>query len=165
MFGIFEEKIQCGRRGVEMSKIKKVPGFENYSVSNDGRVFSQRGELKPSTSTGYASVKFSNGAEKQNHQVHRLVASLFIPNRKNLEIVNHIDGNKLNNDVSNLEWVTRKGNARHYETELAPKQRAQRKAKKDNDMKARLSIVNYSHSACTSNPELFHSIYKTVMGV
>ncbi len=148
-----------------MIKTKKVPGFENYSVSSDGRVFSQRGELKPSTSTGYASVKFSNGAEKQNFQVHRLVAMLFISNRKNLEIVNHIDGDKLNNDVTNLEWVDRKGNARHYETELAPKQRAARQAKKDNEMKSKISIINFSHSACTSNPELFHSIYKTVMGV
>ena len=41
-----------------MIKTKKVPGFENYSVSSDGRVYSKRGELKPSTSTGYASVKF-----------------------------------------------------------------------------------------------------------
>lgn len=148
-----------------MVKMKKVPGFENYSVSTEGKVYSLRGELKPSTSTGYASVKLSNGKEKQSYQVHRLVAKLFIRNPKNLEIVNHIDGDKLNNDVSNLEWVTRKGNARHYEKELAPKLRAKRKAKKDNDMKARLSIVNFSHSACTSNPELFHSIYKTVMEV
>ena len=148
-----------------MRKIKKVPGFENYTVSRDGRVFSLRGELKPSTSTGYANVKLSNGPVKQNFQVHRLVATLFKSNRKNLEIVNHIDGDKLNNDVSNLEWVDRKGNARHYEKELAPLQRAKRKAKRDNDMKARLSIVNFSHSACTSNPELFHSIYKTVMEV
>jgi len=144
-------------------KVKKVPNFENYSVSSDGRVFSLRGELKTSTSTGYANVKLSNGPEKQSCQVHRLVAKLFIRNPKNLEIVNHIDGNKLNNDVSNLEWVDRKGNARHYERELAPLQRAKRKAKRDNDMKARMSIVNFSHTACTSNPALFHSIYKTVM--
>jgi hypothetical protein len=150
-----------------MSKMKKVPGFENYSVSSDGRVFSNKRsgqiELSPSTSTGYAQVKFSNGTEKKNWQVHRLVAEMFIPNRKNLEIVNHIDGDKLNNDVSNLEWVTRKGNAKHYEEKLAGKYRSDRKAKKDNDMKARLSIINHAHSACTSNPELFHSIYKTVM--
>jgi len=146
-----------------MSKVKEIPGFENYSVSTEGCVFSRFRQLKPSTSTGYASVTISNGKEKKNLQIHRLVATLFIRNPKNLEIVNHIDGNKLNNDISNLEWVTRKGNARHYEKELAPKLRAQRKAKKDNDMKARLSIVNFSHTACTSNPALFHSIYKTVM--
>jgi len=150
-----------------MSKTKKVPGFETYSVSSDGRVFSNKRsgqiELSPSMSTGYAKVTLSNGGEKKNWQVHRLVAELFIPNRKNLEIVNHIDGDKLNNDVSNLEWVTRKGNARHYEEKLASKYRLDRKAKKDNDMKARLSIINHAHSACTSNPELFHSIYKIVM--
>ena len=150
-----------------MSKMKKVPGFETYCVSSDGRVYSNKRsgqiELSPSTSTGYAKVTLSNGGEKKNWQVHRLVAELFIPNRKNLEIVNHIDGDKMNNDVSNLEWVTRKGNAKHYEEKLAGKYRSDRKAKKDNDMKARLSIINHAHSACTSNPELFHSIYKTVM--
>ena len=148
---------------------KTVPDFPEYCVGSDGSIFSsKRGkeiELKPSTSGGYAKVQLANGGTKANWQVHRLVAELFIPNKKNLEIVNHIDGDKLNNDVSNLEWTTRAGNAQHYETKLAPKQRADRKAKKDNDMKARLSIMNHAHSACTANPELFYSIYETVMGV
>ena len=147
---------------------KKVPGFPGYSVSPDGVVYSsKRGDqhhpLSPSLSSGYAQVKFSNGDIKKNYQVHRLVAELFIPNPKKLDIVNHIDGDKLNNAVSNLEWVDRKGNAKHYETHLAPKYRADRKAKKDNDLKARLEIIKHAHSACTSNPELFYSIYKTVM--
>ena len=64
-----------------------------------------------------------NGKQKANWQVHRLVATLFIPNRKKLEIVNHIDGDKLNNDISNLEWTTRTGNAQHYEKHLAGKQK------------------------------------------
>ena len=101
-----------------MNKLKKVPGFSGYFVSADGKVYSKkRGnelvELSPSTATGYAHVKFSNGPEKQNFQVHRLVARLFIPNRKKLEIVNHIDGNKLNNKPSNLEYITISENIKH----------------------------------------------------
>ena len=47
------------------------------------------------------------------HLVHRLVAMAYIPNPKNLPFINHIDGNKLNNHIDNLEWCTRSENARH----------------------------------------------------
>ena len=151
-----------------MIKTKKIVGWEDYSVSSDGRVFSNKfGELREMTQTvgtsGYYNVGFSNAKVKKTFQVHRLMAITFLKNTKNLEIVNHLNGNKLNNDVSNLEWTSRGGNAGHYEKELRPKQVAERKAKKENDMKARLSIIDHEHTACTANPELFHSIYKTVM--
>ena len=147
---------------------KSVPNFPEYYVGSDGSLFStKRGreiQMKPSTTGGYAKVQLVDGSRKENWQVHRLVAKLFIPNKKKLEIVNHIDGDKLNNDVSNLEWTTRAGNARHYENTLAGKKRADRQAKKDSDMKTRLAIIQHAHLACTANPELFYSIYETVMG-
>ena len=153
-----------------MTKTKKIVGWEEYSVSADGRIFSSKyGELREMTqsigTSGYYNVGFSNGKEKKTFQVHRLIASAFLSNRKNLEIVNHLDGNKLNNDASNLEWTTRTGNAKHAVEKLRGGQVAERKARKENDMKARLSIIDHAHTACTANPELFHSIYKTVMGV
>ncbi len=154
-----------------MIKTKKIVGWEDYSISADGRVYSKkRGgtqvELTQTKGTsGYYNVGFSNGKEKKTFQVHRLVASTFLSNRKKFEIVNHLDGNKLNNDVSNLEWTTRVGNAKHAVEKLRGGQVAERKAKKESDIKARISIINHAHSACTANPELFHSIYKTVMGV
>ena len=153
-----------------MVKTKKIAGWEQYSVSSDGRVFSSKfGELREMTQTvgtsGYYNVGFCNGKEKKTFQVHRLMASTFLKNTKNLEIVNHLDGNKLNNDISNLEWTTRTGNAKHAVEKLRGGQVAERKARKENDMKARLSIIDHAHTACTANPELFHSIYKTVMGV
>ena len=153
-----------------MVKTKKIAGWPEYSVSSDGRVFSnkfgvEREMTQTKGTTGYYNVGFSNGEEKKTFSVHRLVAMTFLKNPKNLEIVNHLDGNRLNNDISNLEWTSRGGNAGHYEKELRPKQVAERKARKENDMKARLSIIDHAHTACTANPELFHSIYKTVMGV
>ena len=151
-------------------KMKKIAGWEDYLVDTNGRVYSnKRGELVELTqtkgTTGYYNVGFSNGATKQTFSVHRLIAMAFIPNRKKLEIVNHLSGNKLDNSATNLEWTSRGGNAKHAAKQLYPKQVAERKAKKDNDMKMKMSIINHSHSACTADPVLFHSIYKTVMGV
>ena len=52
------------------------------------------------------------------HRVHRLVAQAFIPNYRNLPEVNHIDGNKQNNNVSNLEWTTHSQNMKHSQCVL-----------------------------------------------
>lgn len=56
--------------------------------------------------TGYYNVNLSKNSKSKLKRVHRLVAEAFIPNPDNLPCINHKDGNKLNNDVSNLEWCT-----------------------------------------------------------
>ena len=64
---------------------------------------------------GYAKVILSKGQNEKawNSSVHRLVATHFLPNPLNLAEVNHKDGNKLNNSVENLEWVSRRQNMQH----------------------------------------------------
>lgn len=147
----------------------RLRDYPDYAVTPNGtvvsyRVHSEGREMSPSVSTGYAKVSLvDKSGETRNVQVHRLVAMQYIKNPKKLEIVNHLDGDKLNNDVSNLEWTTRKGNGEHAGQKLYPAQAAARKARKEEDMRARLSIVAHAHSACTANPELFYSIYSTVM--
>ncbi len=63
---------------------------------------------------GYVEFNLRNRTNQRKHiQAHRIVASLFIDNPENKKYVNHIDGNKLNNNISNLEWCTASENEKH----------------------------------------------------
>ena len=93
-----------------------INNWDNYAVSNTGKVKNVRTgkEIKQvENSSGYLTVGLCQNEKKANFRVHRLVALTFIPNPKNKEDVNHIDGNKKNNHVDNLEWNTRKENDNH----------------------------------------------------
>ena len=85
---------------------------ENYLVYDDGRFYSIKRQcfMKPGiTSCGY----YEHIIRGKHVSVHRTVAQLFIPNPLNLPQVNHKDGNKANNSVSNLEWCTAYYNNKH----------------------------------------------------
>lgn len=109
---------------------KPVVGFEtNYIVSNSGVVVSTGAYIKsrkgkrvnqhPTTTSAYLYVKLWKGGKMYNRSVHRLVALAFIPNPDNLPVVNHLDGDKTNNHVSNLEWCSHSDNHRHaYDNRL-----------------------------------------------
>lgn len=99
---------------------KDIPGYEGrYSISNMGEVYSHTSNksMKNTISIdGYEVISLSSGSRKSKRQykVHRLVMLAFYPicNHKDM-VVNHIDGNKRNNNISNLEWTTPIGNNKH----------------------------------------------------
>lgn len=98
-----------------------VPGYEGrYQVSNDGAV--RNAKLHPLTThespKGYRKVWLSTRGKLKCYSVHRLVASAFIPNPLELPEVNHINGDKADNRVENLEWCTISHNRRHSAYEL-----------------------------------------------
>lgn len=101
-----------------------VKNFESrYKISNYGRVKTiyKCGEkfLKPRICLIHANKKpllvtlHKNGEKGQPYTLHKLVAIHFIPNPQNLETINHINGDKFNNKVNNLEWLSRQDNTRH----------------------------------------------------
>lgn len=102
-----------------MYQCKEFELNNNYLIYSDGRVYSKyvnRFMSTPIDNSRYRRVNFkipSLNKRAVKYLVHRLVAQAFIPNPLNLGYVNHIDGDKLNNDVSNLEWVTASENQKH----------------------------------------------------
>lgn len=105
---------------------KDVKGYEGrYQISNRGRVkslpidekFCKRTEeviMRTFTcGSGYQEVIFTSRRKRKPMLIHRMVAEAFIANPDEKKEVNHKDGNKMNNDVTNLEWVTPSENIRH----------------------------------------------------
>lgn len=95
--------------------MKEIKGFKDYYITEDGKVFSKKRNIYLSPfkkQGGYLRVSLFNG--KHNHKsIHRLVAEAFISNPNNYPEVNHIDGNKQNNNINNLEWCTPSQNQKH----------------------------------------------------
>ena len=107
---------------MEQEQWKPIQEFNGeYEVSNLGRVRSMKryygmvGRIMPQTiqRKGYYAVTFWMNNKAYCRKVHRLVIEAFTPNPDGLPCINHIDGNKLNNHVSNLEWCTYQANMQH----------------------------------------------------
>ncbi len=98
-----------------MSKWKTVQGYEGlYKVSDKGYVKNIRSNriLSTSYSHGYKIVKLSKNNKLKTFYIHRLVLGTFTGNRRDLQ-VNHKNGIKTDNSLTNLEWTTRSENIRH----------------------------------------------------
>lgn len=100
-----------------------IPEYEGiYQITPTGEIYSLIANKKKDTEisrNGYERVTFWKNGKSKHFSVHRLVALAFIPNPHNYRMVNHIDGNKLNNNVNNLEWCDASANMKHaYEHNL-----------------------------------------------
>lgn len=117
-----------------MEEWRKIKEFDNYSVSNFGEIRNDKTgrilKLHISTS-GYYQVMM--GRKTIPQYVHRLVAKAFIPNNSNKPQVDHIDGNKLNNSVENLRWVSVSENCLGYGLKERNEHRKKKIIAKNND--------------------------------
>lgn len=128
-------------------QLRPIAGYEGfYSVSSDGRVYShpsgfnanRHGKwLKTYEDTkGYQTVTLTRNYERKSFKVHLLVAAAFTV--KTSDQINHIDGNKRNNDIANLEWCTNRQNTIHaYQTGLRKLKHSKKKI---------LELLSYGNS-------------------
>lgn len=104
-------------------KRQNIAGFEHYEVTENGKVnilasyLPEYGYIaslsKRIDRAGYFTVRISSKGNTYSKYIHRLIAEAFILNPENKPFVNHRDGNKLNNAISNLEWVDHATNINH----------------------------------------------------
>ena len=108
----------------------QLKDFPDYDVSNEGRIRNRRSGriLKPQQNDrGYEQISIRKNNKYHNQRVHRLVADTFFDGDHEGYDVNHIDGNKRNNHISNLEFCTRQENIRHaFDTGLKKPSRQMR---------------------------------------
>lgn len=104
---------------INLETWKHIKNYEKYQISNFGRVKSLNRKkeiiLKLAKTLNYLKVTLQKNGKSKTFSVHKLVAETFLENKNPIEfkIVNHIDGNKLNNKVYNLEWTSYKNNTKH----------------------------------------------------
>ena len=98
-----------------MEEWRDVVTNPNYIVSNDGRIRRRGCDKDHSTrmKKGYLITDLYENGKRTTSRVHRLVAEAYVENPDNKPEVNHKDLNKLNNNASNLEWMTKSENIRH----------------------------------------------------
>lgn len=105
----YEDCYEISPSGVIRSVDRIVIGADGTKYPFKGRVLSTH----QNSQTGYIIVSLYKNNKKQNLYVHRILAEVFIPNPLSKEEVNHIDGIRSNNALSNLEWVSSKENSQH----------------------------------------------------
>lgn len=92
-----------------MEEFRDLKDFDGYQISNLGRIYSKKRraclKIKRIAGRGYFQVRLSINGVYVYKNLHRLIAETFIPNPLNLRTVNHINGNKLDNRLVNLEWA------------------------------------------------------------
>ena len=127
-------------------KLYKIPinGLEGYRITKTSKVWNKRTKkfLGESICNGYKMTRLSG----ELFTVHRLVAQTFIPNPEDKPYVNHINCNKLDNNIENLEWVTQKENAAAHKKQISHPRKVVQLDKDDNIINTYNSLIEASKS-------------------
>lgn len=94
-----------------MSKIH--PKYKEFDISEEGiitNISTKKVRMQTIDQTGYYVLSIRRNGKSSKYYIHRLIAETYLPNPYNLKYIDHIDGNKLNNSLSNLRWCTQSQN-------------------------------------------------------
>lgn len=126
IYSIDELKSKIKERIKILLECEYIKDFPNYIIDKCGNVYLIKGKIIPYLLKhkidryGYDTITLMNESGRGYFAIHRLIALTYIPNPFNLPHVNHIDGNKLNNNIDNLEWCTVQYNTQHaYDNNLS----------------------------------------------
>ena len=95
----------------------EIKNYPNYLIYDDGRVYNKKYNrfLKPwKDRKGYYNVQLSKNNEKKSIRIHRLVGLHYLPKIEGKDYLDHRDGDKINNNLNNLRWVTNQENCNNY---------------------------------------------------
>ena len=147
-----------------MGRIKSLP--RKVNIGNSKNRLTTEKNLKPEKSYGYLRLVLNNNNIQKHYLIHRLVAQAFIPNPENKSDINHIDSNRSNNIISNLEWVTRKENMEHC-IKMGRNNRGEKQGSsvlKEKDIikirKSKLSIKTLADKFNVSKGNIYHILKK-----
>jgi hypothetical protein len=140
----------------------------SYIVSSSGKVYNRKTKhiMKCSPNSGYLNVTLRINNKSNRYRINRLVAEVFIKNPEKKKVVNHIDGNKINNNLSNLEWSTHKENTNHaLDTGLIVRQESSYKFNKikNYDLTNGKQIENYENYYIFSNGNIYNTKSKILL--
>ena len=167
-----------------------IPEFPNYKINKEGTVFSKRKGYREykngpwiaeknwqplkqvlDKKTGYYLVSMIHYKEdgtriKKNQFIHRLLGRGFIPNPDNKAHINHIDGNKTNNSLDNLEWATEKENSQHaVDTGLTTYTHCEKPISQYTDDWDFIATFKSSREASKATNVAFQNISKVLRGI
>lgn len=109
-----------------MDELKSIKGYEGlYAACTNGKIFKMKdgvklrqiGKVKTTGKQTYITTRLYKDGRRMNVMVHRLIAETFIPNPENKPYVSHKDGNRHNNSIGNLEWVSKSNNSQSVDVQ------------------------------------------------
>ena len=138
-----------------MNLFEDLKGFEEeYQINRNGEIWSNYyGRIMSSSNdNGYLKICLTKDKVRKTYRIHRLLAIQYIPNPDNLNEIDHIDRNKLNNDLSNLRWCDRTTNMNNQERSIANMTEEQKEERIDNLREYKRVWIEKKHRAMGIQP-------------